>query len=359
MSSQLSTCNKRAKTTSKTIPTEKELWGVYWLHELKLSYVEISKRVGIPSSTVQRAVERIKETGSPLHNWGPGPATKADERTLRHLDREIREDPFASYDELRLRLKDMGVDVSRKTVINYTRDLAFRSYSAAKKPRLDSKQRERRLRWTKKRVDWTLDQWSDIIWSDEARFTIGRNGYSRKVLRKTGERYEDRHCLSTVKWGGGSVMVWGCFWRGGFGPLVVCPEGTLNQEKYIEILSENLLSWMNEVADQEERDMILQEDGATCHTGALAKQWKKGHQIEGFEYWPAQSPDLNPIEHIWATLNRKVEQKRSSVHNAEDLKKILQAEWERLDVEYAERLVESMKNRCTEVIKSKGGPTRY
>ncbi|KAG1050385.1 hypothetical protein G6F43_007330 [Rhizopus delemar] len=80
----------------------------------------------------------------------------------------------------------------------------------------------------------------------------------------------------------------------------------------------------------QERDFIFQEDGASCHTGDYARWWKEPHQIRGFEYWPAQSPDLSPIE-----------RKRSSVKNLEQLKVALREEWERMDDEFADRSVRS------------------
>ncbi|KAG1039200.1 hypothetical protein G6F43_012558 [Rhizopus delemar] len=154
-------------------------------------------------------------------------------------------------------------------------------------------------------------------------------------------------------------MVWGCFWGGGFGPLEIIDTSSVDQEKYINILANRLHPWFTNVTAHQERDFIFQEDGASCHTGGYARWWKETHQIRGFEYWPAQSPDLNPIEHVWNALERRIERKRSSVKNLEQLKVALREEWERMDDEFADRLVRSMKRRCEAVIKAKGGATEY
>ncbi|KAG1355908.1 hypothetical protein G6F62_002215 [Rhizopus arrhizus] len=101
--------------------------------------------------------------------------------------------------------------------------------------------------------------------------------------------------VSTVKWDGGGAMVWGCFWKGGFGPLEMIDIGSVDQEMYINILTNRFHPWFTNVTVHQERDFIFQKDGTSYHTGGYTPWWKKTHQIRGFEYWLAQSPNLNPM----------------------------------------------------------------
>ncbi|EIE87046.1 hypothetical protein G6F46_013464 [Rhizopus delemar] len=150
-----------------------------------------------------------------------------------------------------------------------------------------------------------------------------------------------------------------CFWGEGFGPLEISDTSFVDQETYINILVNRFHPWFTNVTLHQERDFIFQEYGASCHTGGYAGWWKETHQIRGFEYWPVQSPGLNPIGHVWNAPERRIERKRSSVKNLEQLKAALREEWERMDDEFADRLVRSMKRRCEAVIKTKCGVREY
>jgi len=203
-----------------------------------------------------------------------------------------------------------------------------------------------------------MEDCRSVVWSDESRFTVERYDGGARVIRKVGERYEERHVVPTTKWGKGSVMIWSCFWGGGFGPLVFI-DGTVIQDAYVNILAQKFLPWFVELKDRYGKDFIFQKDGATCHTGGYTTWWKNTHEIRRFDYWPAQSPDLNPIEHIWHCLERLIEDRRACINNTEDHKAALQEAWGAISVDLADRLVASMRDRCLAVIKAKGGPTKY
>ena len=142
------------------------------------------------------------------------------------------------------------------------KEIGFGSYFAAHKPKLSEENKKRRLRWAKERVNWTTEQWNSVVWLDEFRFTVEGYGGGTRVFRKVGERYQPQHIVPTTKWGKGSVMIWSCFWAGGFGPLVFI-DSSVDQDAYFNILSQKFLPWFVKLCDKYDKDFVFQENGAT------------------------------------------------------------------------------------------------
>ena len=108
----------------------------------------------------------------------------------------------------------------------------------------------------------------------------------------------------TVKHGGFSVMVWGTIWHDGKSELVVC-KGRINSTKYIEILKEGLLPIFAS-AHVDENHHLFMEDGAPCHSAKSTQAWHQENDIQKL-WWPSQSLDINPIEHICHILDLAIQ----------------------------------------------------
>jgi len=77
-----------------------------------------------------------------------------------------------------------------------------------------------------------------------------------------------------------------------------------------------------------------------------------------FSDWPAQSPDLNPIENIWRMIKYSLA-KRSVARSVVELDRQIQQEWDVVTQETIQTLIESMPHRIAEVINAHGGHTHY
>jgi hypothetical protein len=217
---------------------------------------------------------------------------------------------------------------------------------------------KKRLAWAWDKVNWTPEQWRSVIWSDESKFNVNGSDRRTRVNHKEGERFSPDHLLKTVKFGNGSIMIWGCFWTGGLGPIVTM-KGGVDQDVYVNCLSNHFLPWLQNLSLEHSKGFIFQEDGTSCHTGKYATWYKQRCQIQGFDFWPPQSPDLNPIEHVWAYLERRIGNRRHQLKNVDQLETCICDEWYAIPQSFLESLVDSMTSRCRAVIEADCGNTKY
>ncbi len=121
------------------------------------------------------------------------------------------------------------------------------------------------------------------------------------------------------------------------------------------VYQENLEHFMVPSADQlfKDADFIFQQDLAPAHT---AKSWLNDHGV-GVLDWPANSPDLNPIENLWGIVKRKIRNKRPK--NANELKATVKETWASIPPQQCHKLITFMPRQIEAVIKAKGAPTKY
>lgn len=230
-----------------------------------------------------------------------------------------------------------------------------------KRPALKPSHRRARLAWAQEHREWTVDDWKRVVWSDETKVNrICSDGVQYGWV-EVGDALSDRAVTETVKFGGGSVMVWGCMsWLGaGILHKVV---GRMDSHQYIDILKAGLLPTIENIGRDPELpppdQLIFQQDNDPKHTAGITKAWFEEEGIKTLK-WPAQSPDLNPIEHLWAHLKRKLGEYRESPGGVHDLWHRLKEEWVKIPKEVCQSLIESMPRRIGAVIKAKGGHTKY
>ena len=103
-------------------------------------------------------------------------------------------------------------------------------------------------------------------------------------------------------------------------------------------------------------DSIFQQDNVPCHTAQTTTDWLKNHKMEvmGKGVWPANSPDLNPIEFLWSILEEELKSEKKTPHDLASLEKSLQAAWSRIKAGTLTNLILSMPDRIKSVIRARG-----
>jgi transposase len=169
--------------------------------------------------------------------------------------------------------------------------------------------------------------------------------------------------------GGISQMVWGCFSGKKLGPIVFV-DTSINQDVYMGVLEQHLLEYIEALKSEDLSELVFQQDNASPHTAKRMQEWLQiAGQEHGFRImrWPANSPDLNPIENLWAILKIELHRRypdtkylKGSINTIRTvLKERLQKVWWDINEEVLNQLLESMPHRVHEVIKAGGWYTSY
>ncbi len=221
----------------------------------------------------------------------------------------------------------------------------------ATKPLLKQKHRQKHLTWAKEKKNWTVALWSKVLFSDESKFSISFGNQGPRAWRKSGEAQNPCSLKSSVKFPQ-SVMIWAAMSSAGVGPLCFL-KSTVKAAIYQEMLEHFMLPSADKLYG--DADFIFQQDLAPAHTAKGTKSWFNDHSVTVLD-WPANSPDLNPIENIWGIVEEDERHQTQQCRRAEGC---YQRNLGFITPEQCHRLISSMPRRIDAVIHAKQGPTKY
>lgn len=213
-----------------------------------------------------------------------------------------------------------------------------------------------RLEFCREHKNWSVDDWKRVIWSDESKINRYLSDGKSYYWHRPNEQLQQHQVKQTMKHGGGGIMVWTCFTWWNVGPIHKI-NGIMRKEDYLDILQTYLPEFVDECAYPIE-EIIFQQDGDPKHTAKIVKEWLENQHFNTLK-WPAQSPDLNPIENLWAIVKRTLSQHDNPPKNMDELWERVKVAWSNIPHSTIEKLVESMPKRINSVIKRKGLWTKY
>ena len=314
------------------------------------SITKVCQLFNVNKTTVYRLQKKYEQTRSVKRSRGSGRPRKTtheedrDIVTIHENDRfknpkATASDANLSVWTVRRRLKEQGLS-PRKPACN---------------PRLTVNHREARLQWAVIHRRWNLDQWSKVLFTDEASFSVSSKDGRDFCYRRQNERYLDCTISESRNRGYGCVSIWGGIIDGRRLPLIRI-NGRLNADVYIEdILSQHVVPFVRREEEQGD-NVILQQDNAPPHRAAITQRYLEDNQISVLP-WPAVSPDMNCIENLWALLSRALRNARPQPANADELFNILNQEWDNITIVTLQNYTRSMRRRVNELFKAEGGQT--
>ncbi|UYV75324.1 hypothetical protein LAZ67_12003495, partial [Cordylochernes scorpioides] len=203
-------------------------------------------------------------------------------------------------------------------------------------------QKRARELWRRQHVAWNPDEWSHVMFTDESRFSL--NSYYRRVFvwREVRTRNNPRNMVERDPYRSQCFMVWAGIFLGGHTALHIFWQGTLTGQRYRdEILAAYVMPQSLEMVE----NIFIMYDNARPHRAGVVDTFLQNYAIARMN-WPARSPDLNPIEHVWDNLGRRISSLQPPPRNTHELETALTQEWALIPQELINSLILSMGHRC-------------
>jgi len=308
---------------------------------------EVAKMLNVCQSSISHVWKTFCETGEIKDKPKSGRPRKASSKDTRLLCRISTANPHFTAKQVYAE-SNLGLDVTMRTIRSYLNQGGLFGRIAARKQLLNKGHIRKRILWCKQYSAFSDADWKKVIFSDESKVELvsSRRCY---VRRRTGQRYKLINQCKTLRFGGSSIMVWGCLKGDGSRKLIRCPH-RLDSSAYQRVLQEGLSGLHDE-------ESIFMQDGAPCHRSKSTQMYLDRQNICLMVDWPPLSPDLNIIENVWSILKANVYK-----HNCKTLDSLwdaLQKEWYLIPNDLIFTLYKSIPTRIKEVLKNKGQPINY
>lgn len=311
---------------------------VYYFSGEKVS--DISKKVARGSSTCSKWIKKFKETGDVLKKIEKiGRPTVLTEEIKEFIYNKMKKDNTISLEKLTQKINDQfKIKIAKSTLSGHMSTIG--SYKLPVNiPILSSKNKEKRLNYA---TYHSNDNFTNVIFSDESRFQICRN--TKKVFVLKGDSQPTKFMPNPNY----SVMVWGAISRKGKVSFAIVNE-TMNTDTYIQTLENYLIEPANKLHGKGK--WRFQQDNAPCHKVYKIKRWFEDKGIRILDH-PPQSPDLNPIENIWAIMKNEIE--KENPKTKEELKELLMFYWKHLKNDVIENCIRHLIKTIDKVLNSGG-----
>ncbi len=301
-------------------------------------------------STISHLQRRFREFGSTSNrpqNHRPRVTTPAQYLHIQHPHIQDRLRPSTRTAAAIIGLHNQRIYA--QTVINCLREAHLHAHWGLD---LTAVRHRNRLEWANAHIRWRLALRRGVFFTNESWFSLYRADGRQRVWCRVGERFADVNVVDRVAHGGGGLMVWAgvCY---GQRTKVHFIDGILNAQRYrVKILSPIVVPFIHD------HHLMLQHDNARPHVARICTQFQEAENIPVLA-WPAYSPDMPPIEHVWDALDQHIRQHVPVPANIQQLRTAVKEERNNIPQAKINNLINSMQRRCVALLEANGGHTRY
>ncbi|GFV08242.1 transposable element Tcb2 transposase [Trichonephila clavipes] len=293
------------------------------------SVTSVAAEFGIAHRIVSRLWRQLQTTGTAIRGFSSGrprETTPADDRYIvLHARRNRRQ---TAGEIARHTTQATGRPISRFTLARRLHGGGLFARRPVRCVPLTPAHRRRRSLWCREHRNWRDNEWGRVLFTDESRFSLSSDSHRILIWRERGSRNHPSNIIERDRYGGRGVLVWGA------SCLVVVqtfPSST---------------------------QFLFMDDNAPCHRKVAAEQLLESEDIERMD-WPARSPDLNTIEHVWDFLGRRLAARTLPPVTIRELRMALQDEWAAMPQQLIDTLILSMGRRCETCLAVKGDHIPY
>ncbi|GFV60929.1 transposable element Tcb2 transposase [Trichonephila clavipes] len=190
---------------------------------------------------------------------------------------------------------------------------------------------------------------------DKNRFSLSSDSHRLLIWRERGSRNHLSNIIERDRYGSRGVLVWGGIMLGSRTDLHIFDAGSVNGTRYC---NEILLPYVRLFRGAMGLQFLFMDDNAPCHRTVAAEKLLESEDIERMD-WPARSPDLNPIEHVWDFLGRRLAARTLPPVTIRELRLALQDEWAAMFQQLIDTLILSMGRRCETCLVVRGDHIPY
>ncbi|GFV17673.1 transposable element Tcb2 transposase [Trichonephila clavipes] len=274
------------------------------------SVTSVAAEFGIAHSIVSRLWRQFQTTGTAIRRFSSGRPQRTTPADDRYIVLKAKRNRRQTAGEIaRHTTQAIGRPISRFTVARRLHGGGLFARRPVRRVPLTPAHRRRCSLWCREHRNWRDNEWGRVLFTDESRFSLSSDSHRILIWRERGSRNHPSNIIERD--------------RGAMG-----------------------------------LQFLFMDDNAPCHRTVAAEQLLESEDIERMD-WPAGSPDLNPIEHVWDFLGRRLAARTLPPVTIRELRLALQDEWAAMPQQLIDTLILSMGRRCETCLVVRGDYIPY